>query len=443
MIDSLFIKHFSMEWFALLIPIFAIITGFTVFKRQFTIGELFLPLGIGLFLIFVCRIGVKHALVQDTEYWGSMVIEARYYEYWETWKKRTCSYTTTCCCNSKGQNCITTTHYYDCSYCDRNPAHWEAYDNAGNTWSISEQYYNYLKQKWLATPQFVELNRDIRHHNDCGKDGDMYRIRWDGVQMRSEAAVTLHTYTNKVQAAQSAFNLKPVTKREAKLLGLHTYPKLYDNYKQKVLLGIDSIYHRDSIAYFETLYQYFNGRYGKDNKIKLFVCLFYNKDISIATQQENYWSGGNQNELVVCIGLDRKTKHLDWVKPFSWTDQKRVLVDVREDVMLTGTFNPLTTYDAIHNAVSTNTMYKDFKKDFDYLHIPLPNWTLWLIYILVTVATIISFFWGLCNDIDNDMYQDERFYDGPIHRTFKYKLRRACIKLAIWMRDHLPFQKTI
>lgn len=430
-----------MEWFALLIPLFAVIVGMTYFKRKFTIGELFLPVGIGLFLIFICRICVKHGLVQDREYWGSMVVEARYYEYWETWVDQTCIRSYSCNCDDKG-NCETCTETYDCSYCSSHPEHWEAYDNAGNSWEISQIYYNYLKQKWLCVPQFVDMERSIDHSHACGQDGDMYRISWDGSPMRSEAAVTIHSYINKVQASKSAFKLQPVNRREAKALGLHPYPKLYDHYKQNVLLGLDSIYSRDSITYFETLYQYFNGRYGKDNKIKLFLCLFYNKDISVATQQENYWDGGNQNELVVCIGMDRASKRLQWVKPFSWTDQKRVLVDIREDVMNTGTFNPLTTYDAIHKAVNNNVMYKNFEADFNYLKVPLPPWSLWLIYILVFIASMICFIWGLTNDIDNGFYEQDHGSGviSVLHEQspLKQRLIKAFYAFKIWIVNVFP-----
>ena len=377
-----------MEWFALLIPIAFAFIGIFLFKRSLTWWELPIPILICAGLILGTKSCVKSTVVTDEEYWGSLVVEARYYEYWETWVNKTCSYET---CNGydKDGNCTGyTTHYYDCSYCDHNDAYWMAYDDAGNSWSISEQQYKRLVKKWNATPQFVEMNRDIDTRGSCGQDGDMYRIRWDGKIESSEAAVTIHNYTNKVQASHSAFKLPHISKEEAKKLGLYDYPKFYDRYKQKVVLGMDSVYNKYTIDYVEQRFQYFNGYYGTRNKVKLFVLLFYDKDISISNKQQAYWDGSNQNELVICIGLNKQTKEIQWVRPFSWTNQKRVLVDCREDIAELKYFYPVRIYQVIEAAIINNIMYKDFQKDFNYLEVDLPTWAMWVIYIVTLFASI-------------------------------------------------------
>lgn len=394
-----------MEWLALIIPIISCLVGFKFFRNMFAWWEYPIPSVATVAVILICKLCVKTSLVSDTEYWGSMVVEARYYEYWETWVEQTCSYTTTCCCDSKGENCQTETHYYDCSYCDHNPAHWVAYDDAGNSWEISEEYYNFLKRKWDVAPQFVNLGRSINHHGGllggCGKDGNAYSIRWRGTTQSSEAAVTLHSYVNRVQAAHSSFKLPHISNKEAQALQLYPYPKRYDYYKQNVVLGLDSLYSGAERERIETLFQYFNGYYGHINKVKLFVCLFYNKPISQSFKQEAYWDGGNQNELVVCIGMD-KAKTLQWVRAFSWTDRKRVAVDCREDIMQLQTFKPDSVYLAIEHAVSSNVMYKNFKKDFSYLTIDLPGWSYWLIWSLALIATGASWWWCYTNDFTED-----------------------------------------
>lgn len=389
-----------MEWFALFIPLLACGIALRFFKSYFAWWEYpLITLSVTL-VILLCKFGVKTSLVKDTEYWGSMVVEARYYEYWESYVHQTCSYTTCDGYDDKGNCTGYTTHYYDCSYCDHNPAYWKAYDDAGNDWRISEEYYNYLKDKWSAKPRFVDMDRSIDNYGSCGQDGNMYSIGWNRLIETSEASVTKHTYTNKVQASHSAFKLAHISTKEAKKLGLYPYPDFYNYYKQKVILGLDSIYTPQEIYRIETRFQYFNGKYGAINKIKLFICLFYDKPMGISYKQEAYWDGGNQNELVICIGLNRATREIQWVRPFSWTDRKRLLVDSREDIASIGKFEPTLVFNAIEQAVAPNgNVYKDFKKDFNYLTVDLPGWSLWLIWILTIAVTGGNWWWCFKNDL--------------------------------------------
>lgn len=395
-----------MEYFALVVPLIAIVVGFLFFKEKFTWWESTLPLWTSILIIIVCKLLVKTALVTDTEYWGSLVTKARYYEYWETWVSETCSRQVPCGTDKDGhtQYC---TEYYDCSHCDENSAYWKAYDDAGNSWNISQEYYNYLKNKWSSQLQFVELNRSITTHWGCGKDGDAYDIFWNSEIMTSEAAVTEHNYTNKVQASHSAFKLPYISEKVAKQRGLYPYPRIHDYYKQNVFFGLDSIYSPSQVNEIEQKFQYFNGHYGHLNKVKLFVLVFYNKPLSIAFDQEAYWDGGNQNELVVCMSLDRSTQNIQWVKPFSWTDRKRVLIDCREDIAGLGKFNPQGIYNAIENAISSNDIHKDFKKDFSYLTVDLPLWSMWVIWMLTITVTSLVFRWCITNDYENDQNKNQ------------------------------------
>lgn len=390
-----------MEWFALVIPAIAFVIGLIFYKQKLTWWELSFPFIAALLTIISVKSCVKSALITDDEYWGSMIVRARYYEYWETWVKRTCSYTTTCCCDSKGQNCQTETHYYDCSYCDHNDAYWMAYDDAGNSWEISNRYYNFLKTKWSATEGFIELNRDISNHGSCGQDGNAFDINWKGEPENSEAAVTIHTYTNRVQASHSAFKLPDISSKEAKGKRLFDYPERYDYYKQRAIIGADSLYSGQQLINIQTMFEYFNGHYGKQNKVKLFILLFYDRPFSISSDQEAYWDGGNQNELVICIGLSRATKEIQWVKPFSWTNEKRVLVDCREDIAELKVFDPVSVYQVIEKAVGKKDMHRNFKEDFYYLTIEIPGWGYWLIWILTIIVTTGMFIWGIANDMEN------------------------------------------
>lgn len=330
-----------------------------------------------------------------------MITHARYYEYWSTWIEETCTRTYSCNCDSKG-NCQTCSEQYDCSHCDDNIAYWEVYDNLGNSYRISEDYYNVLAKRWKCQPVFVNMHRDIETHWDCGKDGNAYDITWNNDIQTSEPAIKDVSYENKVKACRNAFNYKTITDVEASKDGLYKYPQIFWTYKQECVLGLGKLnipkIQKDSIDH---LYNFFNGYYGSQKHVHLFVCLFYNKPLEIAEKQEAYWIGGNRNELDICIGVDSVTNKLNWVKAFSWCDNKRIEIDCREDIMNLRNLDLIRAYPLIVSTVSANYVPKDFKQ-FDYLTLELPDWCYCLTGIFVSIVTGFTLFWGITNEYDVD-----------------------------------------
>jgi hypothetical protein len=385
----------GVEWFALVVPVLCCVIMLLLFRKKIVWWELALPTAVTAVVILLFKWAAFRYNIYDVEYRGSVIVSVRYYEYWETWVSQMCTRQVAC-----GENCSTDangnrtcttvycTEYYDCSYCDHNPAEWYAYDNYGNKYPISEAYYNELKARWKATPEFIELNRSISHHGGCGKDGDAYSIAWDGNPHSADAAVREHSYKNYVQGSHSAFKMPYVSDKEAKKLGLYKYPELYRPYKQPAILGLDSLKMaqsaKDSIL---ALYEYFNGYYGSEKHVKMFILLFPDKPIGISFQQEYYWDGGNDNELVVVIGYDSRTNRLSWVRPFGWADEKRVFIDVREDIMEIGVLDFYRFYQPLGQDIEKYWKPKNFR-DFNYLHVDLSTTQLIWLYILTTLVSV-------------------------------------------------------
>jgi hypothetical protein len=439
------------EWLAMLVPFGFAIILLVAFRKATTWWELLLPSAVVGIVIFSCKACSETVQVRDTEYWGSMIVEARYYESYETWVTKTCYRDVPCGteyytdANGKTQS---RTKYcresYDCSECESYSAYWEAYDDAGRTYRISQSKYESLIKQWKATPAFVELGRSIVYRFGCGDDGDMYSIKWDGQPTSADAAVTEHSYENKIQASHSAFNLPDISDEQAKQLGLYPYPSI-DGYTQRAVLGLEQLYSGDSLQVIERIYQWFNGQYGPKNKIKLFVCLFYDKPYDISFRQEEYWDGGNQNELVVCIGLNKQTKEIKWVRPFSWTNQKRVLVDVREDVSNLKYFKPVAALNVIKATVATHgDMHRSFKKDFNYLEVELPSWVEWMIWILAIVISAGVSIWAIGNEFEgeseerkpttsNTWYQRSNSYWS--YETFGQRFKRRSLMAWNKLKD--------
>ena len=352
-----------------------------------------LTLGTWLF-IFSFRLIFESVGTTSTEYRGYLVTGAHHYEYWETWVTQTCSRQVpcgeSCSTDSNGNTTCTTvycTEYYDCSYCDRNPEHWIASDNKGNTYSISRDKYERLTKQWVSQPKKQELNRSIDFSGSCGCDGERFDIFWNQDIYTSEGAVRRESYTNVIKRSRSAFKYTKVDTSVINRLGLYEYPKEYDYYKQQPILGLEKLKlpkaKQDSIV---KLYEYLNG-YGYKTHNKTFLLLFPDKSIEAASYQEKHWISGNRNELVICVGYDSQTQDLTWIKAFSWTDNKRVVVEVREELMELKKLDLFRFYPRIFKAVKEHFKPKDFK-DFDYLTVDYPTWTYYFVWIMVLIINI-------------------------------------------------------
>lgn len=364
------------------------------------------PIVIGM-LITLCTLGITKLVIDssygsESEYRGTLVLKAEYYEYWSSWVEQTCSRQVydgeDCVSDGKGgQNCTPRyrTEYYDCSYCDENEEYWTVKDNLGRTYQISESKYKELMAQWGATPKFVDQNRRIRKSGRCGVDGDMYDGYWDKQIMTSEATNHRVSYINKGKFKNSGFSFQELDTFEKNNNLIYEYPDYYyNNYsKQRNILGIEKL--NLTSTQLDTIYkhyEYMNGL-GYNTHCKVFILLFPNKNISNAQIQERYWQGGHRNEMVICIGYDSTSKKLDWVYPFSWTNNKRVGVDLREDIMEMDTLNLISAFPIIYKIIDEQFEPKNID-EFSYVANEYSIMTyiiLWILAGLIPIGTIIIY----------------------------------------------------
>jgi len=389
-----------MIWIAVIIPILGAFVMLRWYRSHLAWWEIVIPMAVALIFTLIFKFTVEKVQTSDTDYEGDLVTEARYYESWETYVRKTCTRTT-----RVGKTTITTT--YDCSYCDENPARWTVVNSKGEEFSIDDRFYNVLRKRWKSQETFVELGRDINHGGfGCGKDGDMYTISWDGEPLTSEATVEAKDYENRVQAAHTVFDYPDVTDEDTKTYGLVDYPEIV-GYKQNTVLGDTVKWMRKwERAVGEKLIQHSCGYWGPRKDANIWLVFFVDKPMISASMQEAYWEGGNDNEVTICVGLSSKTREIQWVKPFSWTPNRTILVNLREDIMNTKNFN----FKKIKEAIDKNMpsyKKKDFK-EFNYLTVEPPTWAI-VTTILVTIITTVSLcVWAVKNDYiadENNMWK--------------------------------------
>lgn len=216
---------------ALFIPLLVAFILYKWFSHVTAWWEFFIPLVASLIFTFSMKAIVETVQVSSKEYWGSLISRVEYYEDWNEWIEETCS--RECCCDSDGKNC--STESYDCSHSEYHPAVWKIITTTGEVVLISQGEYNRIKGIF-GNEKFVDLNRD--YYTD---DGDEYRSDWKGDSVTAIPVTTLHTYENRVKAAdQSVFHYGEVTKAEKEKYSLKEYPEIVGAYKMQSVIGDNS-----------------------------------------------------------------------------------------------------------------------------------------------------------------------------------------------------------
>ena len=404
-----------MIWLALIIPVIGAIVMLIWFREKMTWWEVILPLFASFLFILIFKFTVEKVQVSDTEYWGSLGRRAEYYEPYTTWVSRTCSRQVPCGTDSKG-NTKYCTEYYDCSYCDENGPSWVLTNDQGETFYISEKKFRELSKRWNSKPRFVELNRSINYHFGCGQDGDKYVIDWDGKPITSEPTSESHSYENRVQAAHTAFDFPDVSESDVKEYGLFEYSKV-NGYYQNCILGMDQIQwipgpEKDTLI---KMMNYLNGEMGPRKQLRTWILFFEDKPELSAFMQEAYWKGGNKNEMVVCIGLSSHTRDLQWVKAFSWTPNRTLLVEIRENIMNTKKFSGKALYEVLRRDLE-GFQRKQFK-EFNYITVDPPSWSITATFLITIIITVSACYWTVVNDLEHDK-------DNPLKSVFSWENRR-------------------
>lgn len=377
-------------WLSLLIPFIGAFIMLRWFREYLAWWEVTIPLLACIIFTLVFKFTVEKIQTTDTEYWSALVQKAEYYEPYTTWVKRICSRTI-----KVGKT--SSTIYYDCSYCDENGPDYKVVNDLGESFYVRKSFYDELQKRWNATPRFVELNRDIRYHGTCGVDGDKYVIYWNRKPETAEQTVSSHYYENRIQAAHTAFSFPVISEEDKKSYKLFDYPEIND-FSQKVLLGDDSIpwLTQAEKNYGRRILEYCSGYWGPKKKGKIFVLFFKDSPHTSSLMQEAYWDGGNDNDLVICIGLSSKSRDLQWTKVFSWTPNRTILVDLREDIMNLKTLNFKGIQEAIDKRM-VNFKRKDFK-EFSYVTVEPPTWAIIVTYLVTILLTIGLCYWAIINE---------------------------------------------
>lgn len=369
-------------WFALLIPFLfvAMLIGF--FRHKVVWWEIVVPVAVSAFLIFIFKISVEAAMTSATEYINGNVVKATYYEDWN--EEVPCSHPVYCTDKDNKRYECGKEHMYDVDY---HPEYWEVIDDNKRSYRASKQDFHRLSQKF-GNLNFVDMRRDY-HTND----GDAYVTKWDGSEEKHELTVRKHTYTNKVQASKSVFKFLEVDDSTKKDYGIFDYPQLR-GYHMKSILGTGD----STQSKAEKRLNYFNGMLGKKKQVRMFICIYESSDLETGMVQESYWYGGNKNEFILTIGVD-KDKAVKWCYPISWTNNDLLKIEVRDYVLSQEKLNLIDVVNYMGKEVDKNFVRREFA-EFNYLTVEPPTWAIITTFIVTLLVNIGISFWLITNEFE-------------------------------------------
>src|SRR3989304_3295028 len=375
------------SWLFIFIPVIAAVLLLVFFFKKIIWWELAILIAPSAIIILLLNTIMVSYRTGDTEYLGNYIKKVIYYQAWDEEVSCRHSYDCNCSTDKDGHETCSTCymHSYDVDY---HSEYWTKEDNLGNEYGISKIEYDILVKRFSTKSYFVDLHRDFH-----SIDGDSYHTDWGGEPERSDVISTEHSYMNKVKVSHSIFKFENIDEKSKKLWSLYDYPTVA-NYYQRVVLG----YNVDQAT--ERKLQYLNGFYGTSKQFRMYIVFFRNQSPEVAYKQRSYWEGGNKNEFIVCIGLN-KVRKFDWVKCFSWMDKPELEVEVQDYFNKSKDINLLNFANWMPKQIEQNWHRKPFK-DFDYLEIELTNTQMWWILIIVLFYNVGASAWIVINEFKND-----------------------------------------
>lgn len=352
-----------------IIPILVLLVFYYLFHEEITGKEIFLSLLFTTTITLGVYALMRSGTTSDTAYHTSHGIRLEREEYYETYKRRTCSRTV-------GSGKHRRTVYYDCSYCDTNAPTYRMIDNFDRSIYLTKDEYFKIVKEWGGEEHFEELNRDINYSFGCGQDGDMYFTNWNKEVETAKFDFFTSDYTNKLLLNKSAFNYRPLDSVSLK--------KVY-NYGDFRLFGENdkSLYQRIHLM---------NARLSKNKDATVNFIIRINQPMQVAIDQERHWEGGNYNEVNIVLSVDDK-KNIQWVYVFGWNKNKTLLTKLKSDLLDLGKIDK-TTHDDIVKVITTNInkYYKprNLDKDFDHLEFELSFGQMLFICIFSLILSIIA-----------------------------------------------------
>ncbi len=367
-----------MIWGAMLIPVLAAIILALVYSRRLIWWEYLVILLVPAMFIMGMKSLTEFTQTKATEFLGGYIVQAEHHEHWNEWITQTCVRMVSCGTDSEG-NTEYCPEAYDCSYCKDHPEYWELIDSNSNGWEVPRSTYDSYIVRWKTPQVFVN-----QHHSFYTIDGNEFFVHLPEVYSDEmiESTTVPHSYTNKVQASHSVFNFPVIDPKKVSVMergGINAW-------HQECILGdAGPTKHAGDITIGKL-----NGMLGKASKVRVYVLVFKNKPRQSFIDQQAYWKNGHKNELDICVSVDNDYS-VQWADVFSWSKEETLKFAIKDHLVGQKTLDLGELGTWLFDQVKGKVIRRDFR-EFDYLTIDPPMWTIVLTFVLVFVFCAVMGF---------------------------------------------------
>ena len=358
-------------------------------------GLSYTPLELGLqALVPILVGGIGYLIIEssestDTEYWNDLVITLRHEGKYEEWVDKTCSRER---CSGSGNDRKCTTEYYDCSYCSTTYPDYFLVGKSGKKYRIEkETYYKYLsyfrvKEKWLGK------RKNLRHRMLCNEDEGIWEAYWDGDTLRPVNATSKHSYTNKVVKSSTLYQRKKLSEEE--LSRTLDYPDVIDHRQRNIQYNTEF----PSINHAETHLEYYNGKWGHQKQLKVFIFITeYTSDEDLDNQVTRL-ENGNKNEFILVLGVENE-QIVNW-RFATWNRNPNAITELDRYLYEEKPKDALEISKKVTSVLDTNWTRQEFTLLNEVSIIYLSDWEVALLLILSALASFGVSFWFSTNELE-------------------------------------------
>jgi hypothetical protein len=132
----------------------------------------------------------------------------------------------------------------------------------------------------------------------------------------------------------------------------------------------------------------------------MLILVFQNQPREAGLMQEAYWKGGNKNEFILCIGVNR-TNHITWTKVISWTDVQVLKTSLARKIKEMDTLVMSAVIDTMAKNVDAKFVKKDFR-DFDYISVEPSNKAILITAIITFIIVLGLSLFSILNEYDEN-----------------------------------------
>lgn len=368
-----------------LIAVGFLVGGIYFHKNKITLLEgalqLVIPIGIGALFFFIYRTGKS----TDHEYWGNNVEYIYRTTEYNSYDYNSCCTEYSCNCDDEGK-CDTCCD--SCYECNRTSAKFYAVLNTGSKRSISNVTYYEIKKRFNTE----EINKGVwktgNKGGGCGETRSWkYTVHWDKSWKTAWNYSSKHRYTNKVVLSSTLYTPRKISQEEKEYYNLLDYPVI-NRTEQQCLIGITN-------REVEQRLQYFNGKYGKDLQIRLFI---WNLDspIGAAEMQKHYIQNGNKNEVNIILNKDEYAIG-------TWCNEAEFTVRL-ENMLQEGNIDLLDFVYDFEKLAKEHYVRREFTPLNAVVNIPVPlNVRIWSIFLHLIISSGLLYYF-IVNEFQNYNY---------------------------------------